>query len=422
MLMVLKPGREGEAERIFTKWELDFAVIGVTTDTKRLVVKHKGAVVADMPITALSDAAPVYERPFERKAAPKGEQPKFDASRPVMESLLRLIGSPDLCSRRWVWEQYDTTVMADTVQVPGGDAAVVRVHGSNKALAISCDVTPRYCRADPFEGAKQAVAECWRNMTAVGATPLAVTDNLNFGNPQRPEIMGEIVGGIDGIGEACRALSFPVVSGNCSLYNETNGEPILPTPAIGGVGLLKDVRRMATVAFKREGDAVLLIGDTKGHLGQSLYLREIEGREEGAAPPVDLVAEKRNGDFVRGLIEQGRVDTVHDISDGGLLIALAEMAMAGGMGAKLDFAAAKEIPFVFGEDQGRYLIAVNQAEGTRIADQAKAAGVPVASLGHTGGDKIAVEELGDLPLAKLRAAHENWFPRLMSGGELPPTN
>ncbi len=230
-----------------------------------------------------------------------------------MDSLVRLMGSPDMCSRRWVWEQYDNSVMADSVQRPGGDAAVVRVHGTDKALAITTDVTPRYCRADPFEGAKQAVAEAWRNLSAVGATPLAVTDNLNFGNPEKPEIMGEIASAVDGIGDACRALDFPVVSGNCSLYNETNGEAILPTPAIGAVGLLKNVRRMATVAFKREGDTILLIGETKGHLGQSIYLREIEGREEGAAPPVDLAAERRNGDFVRMLIEAGRVDTVHDL-------------------------------------------------------------------------------------------------------------
>ncbi len=214
-----------------------------------------------------------------------------------MESLVKIIGSPDMASRRWVWEQYDHTVMADTVQIPGGDAAVVRVHGKQKGLAITTDVTPRYCQADPFEGAKQAVAEAYRNISAVGAVPLAVTDNLNFGNPQKPEIMGQIVGAIDGIGEACRALDFPVIGGNCSLYNETNGEGILPTPAIGGVGLMQDVNRMATVAFKREGDAIILIGETKGHLGQSIYLREIEGKEEGAAPPVDLAVEKRNGEF-----------------------------------------------------------------------------------------------------------------------------
>src|SRR6185295_14936057 len=264
MLMVLKKGREAEAERIFRKWELDFAVIGVTTDTSRLIVKHKGAVVADMPVHALSEEAPVYERPFKRRPVPIAPgRSQIDAGQPIIPSLIKLLGSADLCSRRWIWQQYDHSVMADTAQAPGGDAAVVRVHGKAKALAITTDVTPRYCKADPFEGAKQAVAEAWRNLTAVGAHPLAVTDNLNFGNPERPETMGEIVAAIDGIGEACKALSFPVVSGNCSLYNETNGEAILPTPAIGGVGLLKDVNRMAKIAFQREGDAVVLIGETK---------------------------------------------------------------------------------------------------------------------------------------------------------------
>src|SRR5690348_16909999 len=312
MLAVLKPGREAEAERIFMKWELDFAVIGVTTDTKRLVVKHKGEVVADMPITALSDEAPKYQRPCEKRAAMNGRT-EYDASKPILDSLQKILASPDMASRRWVWEQYDHTVMADTVQRPGGDAAVVRVHGSDKGLAITTDVTPRYCRADPKEGGKQAVAEAWRNLTAVGAKPLAVTDNLNYGNPQKPEIMWEIVAGIDGIGAACRALDFPVIGGNCSLYNETNGEGIFPTPAIGGVGLMADVSKMATVAFKRAGDVVIVIGETRGHLGQSIYLREIEGKEEGAAPAVDLAIEKKHGDFVRGLIEAGRVDTVHDV-------------------------------------------------------------------------------------------------------------
>src|ERR1700761_2913401 len=304
MLAVLKPGREAQAEAIFKKWELDFAVIGITTNTNRLVVKHKGKVEADMPITALSDAAPVYERPFDRRAAAVGpihNLPKRD----VLQSLKKILGSPDMCSRRWVWEQYDYTVMADTVQQPGGDAAVVRVHGKKKGLAITTDVTPRYCHADPFEGAKQAVAEAYRNISAVGALPLAVTDNLNFGNPQKPDIMGQIVGAVDGIGEACRALDFPVIGGNCSLYNETNGEGILPTPAIGGVGLMADVNRMATVALKRAGDALILIGDTRGHLGQSVFLREVEGHETGAAPPVDLAAEKKHGAFVRKLIEDG---------------------------------------------------------------------------------------------------------------------
>jgi phosphoribosylformylglycinamidine synthase len=420
MLAVLKPGREVEAERIFRKWELDFAVIGITTDSKRLVVKHKGAVVADMPITALSDEAPKYSRPFAEQPAAVGlENGPSLPKRDILISLKKIMAAPDMCSRRWVWEQYDYTVMADTVQRPGGDAAVVRVHGSKKGLAITTDVTPRYCFADPYEGAKQAVAEAWRNLTAVGAKPLAVTDNLNFGNPQKPEIMWQIVRGVDGIGEACRALDFPVIGGNCSLYNETNGEAILPTPAIGGVGLMKDVSRMATVALKRAGDALLLIGDTRGHLGRSVYLREIEGRETGAAPPVNLAAERKNGDFVRKLIEDGSVDTVHDLSDGGLLIALAEMALAGDIGIDVGVAGTTvdAIPFFFGEDQARYVIAAPAAEADKIEGELREAGIIHAIIGKTIAAKVLrVEREGEIVLAELRAAHEGWFPKFMAGG------
>ena len=422
MLMVLKPGREAEAEAIFKKWELDFSIIGFTTDSHRLIVKHKGEIVADMPVTALSDAAPIYERPFVKRAPASGS-PAFDPAKPAMESLLRLLSTPDLCSKRWVWEQYDYTVMADSVQRPGGDAAVVRVHGTNKGLACVTDVTPRYCRADPFEGAKQAVAEAWRNITATGGLPLAVTDCLNFSNPEKLEAMGEIVAGIEGLGEACRALSFPIVSGNCSLYNETQGEGILPTPCIGGVGLLKDVSRMATVAFKRDGDALVLIGKTTGHLGQSVYIREIEGKEEGACPPVDLKLEKKNGDFVRGLIESGKCDTVHDIADGGLLVAVAEMAMAGNLGATLRvaFEADKFIPFLFGEDQARYVLAVPAGKADAIIAKAAKAGVAAAHIGFTGAVSAsgapALEGVG-LPavtVAALKATHEAWLPAYMKG-------
>jgi phosphoribosylformylglycinamidine synthase len=418
MLAVLKPGREAEAERIFKKWELDFAVIGVTTDTGRLIVRHKGEIVADMPVNALSDEAPLYERPYSERPPAFG-QPEIDASRPVMESLLRILAVPDMCSRRWVWEQYDHTVMADTVQQPGGDAAVVRVHGTNKALAITTDVTPRYCRADPCEGAKQAVAEAWRNLTAVGAKPLAITDNLNYGNPEKPEIMGEIVAGIDGIGQAARGLDFPIVSGNCSLYNETNGEAILPTPAIGAVGLIENVAHMATIAFKRDGDAILLIGETRGHLGQSIYLREIEGKESGAAPAVDLNAEKRHGDFVRTLIVSGQVDTAHDISDGGLLVAVAEMGIAGNRGAMLE---PGSIAHLFGEDQARYVIAAPPGEAARLLTAAKNAGVSATQVGVTGGDRLEVTGGGTIALAALNSAHESWFPAYMSGEEIPPSN
>ena len=337
MLMVLKPGAESIAERVFRKWELDFAVVGRTTDTGKLVVRHGGAIQADIPLSALAHAAPVYERPWTPKPKLAVVAPEdVPAPNSLLGALETMMGSPHLSSRRWIWEQYDHMVMADTVQRPGGDAGVVRVHGTEKALAISCDVTPRYCAADPYQGAKQAVAECWRNLTATGADPLAITDCMNFGNPERPEIMGEFVGAVKGMAEACTALAFPVVSGNVSLYNETNGIAIPPTPAIGGIGLIPDVAKMATLALKHDGDVLILIGREGHHLGQSLYQELASGRYDGAPPPLDLEAERHVGDFVRGLIRAGRVSAVHDISDGGLLVAVAEMALAGGRGATLD--------------------------------------------------------------------------------------
>jgi phosphoribosylformylglycinamidine synthase len=413
MLMVLKPGREKEAEKIFKKWELDFAVIGITTDTKRLVLKFKGETVADIPVAALADEAPLYERPWVEPERPK---PLGDLPEPksITETLAKLIASPDLASRRWIYEQYDSTVMADTVQRPGGDAAIVRIHGTTKAIATKCDVTPRYVQADPHTGGAQAVAEVWRNLTAVGATPLAITDNLNFGNPQRPEIMGQFVLAVRGIGDACRALDFPVVSGNVSLYNETNGQAILPTPAIGGVGIIKDVTKHATIPFKAAGEIVLVIGETKGHLGQSIYLREILGLEEGLAPPLDLKVERKNGDFVRTLIEERRVTAVHDCSDGGLAVAVAEMAMASGIGATLNApAGVAGSAFWFGEDQSRYVVTVPASDADRILSDARLAGVPALKLGTTGGNALKLDGEDPFPTARMRELNEAWLPKLM---------
>ena len=333
------------------------------------------------------------------------------------DALEKLIGTPDLCSKRWVWEQYDHIIQGNTVQRPGGDAAVVRVENGPKGLALTTDVTPRYCEADPFEGGKQAVAECWRNLTAVGAKPLAVTDNLNFGNPERPEIMGQFVGCIRGIAEACKALGFPIVSGNVSLYNETNGRAILPTPSIGGVGLLDDFTKSASLAFKREGEAILAVGETTGWLGQSMYLRELCGREEGAPPPVDLIEERENGDFVRALILDGTATAAHDLSDGGLAVALAEMAMASGIGAKLD-AAPDDIPahaYWFGEDQARYLVTVPAAKVKAVLDRAREASVLVSPIGTTGGDNFNLPGERGLPVAMLRETFEAWLPAYMAG-------
>jgi phosphoribosylformylglycinamidine synthase len=416
MLMVLKPEKEKEAEAIFRKWGLDFAVIGETTPTRRFVVRHGAETFADLPIKELGDEAPVYDRSHvDTPKRPVVMAADVVPPMPNAEALLRLLASPDLCSKRWVWEQYDHVILGNTVQRPGGDAAVVRVNEGPKALALTTDVTPRYCEADPFEGGKQAVAEAWRNLTAVGARPLAITDNLNFGNPERPEIMGQLIGCIRGIAAACAALDFPVVSGNVSLYNETNGRAILPTPTIGGVGLLDDFTKSATFAFKAAEESILLVGDTDGWLGQSLYLRDICEREEGAPPPVDLASERRNGDFVRALIEQGAVTAVHDISDGGLLVALAEMAISSGIGAELDVAPIAAHAFWFGEDQGRYVVTAEPGEGGRIANRARAAGIAIRLLGVTGGDALTLRSERPILVTQLRESFEGWLPAYMAG-------
>jgi phosphoribosylformylglycinamidine synthase II len=407
MLMVLKPGKEAMAEAIFRKWELDFAVIGEVTDTGHMVLTWQGEVVCDIPLGPLAEDAPEYERPYitpeEYKAwanvAPLGDVPE---STDIGADLLKLMASPDLASRRWIWEQYDSQVGADTMQKSGGDAAVVRVHGTKKALAMSTDCTPRYCYADPYEGGKQAVAETYRNISAVGATPLAITNCLNFANPQRPEIMAQIVGCLQGMGDACRALDYPIVSGNVSLYNESKatggGSAILPTPAIGGVGLMADHTKMATIGFKAEGDAIWLIGGAGSHLGQSMWLREIAGREAGEAPCVDLGVERANGDKIRALVNAGTVNAVHDVSDGGLIVALAEMALASGIGC--------EVPddlgtgAAFGEDQSRYVVTAPQ--GVRIEG--------AVLIGTVGGDAVA-----GVSLTELREASDSFFRDWMEG-------
>ena len=417
MLMVIKPGHEEPAEAIFRKWGLDFAVVGHTTDSLRFVVKHDGETMADLPIKELGDEAPEYDRPWVE--TPK--RPVVDAASvtPPMsnaEALLALVGSPDLSSKRWIYEQYDTLILGNSAVTPGGDAGIVRVEDGPKGLAMTADVTPRYCEADPFEGGKQAVAEAWRNLTAVGATPLAITDNLNFGNPERPEVMGQLVGCIRGIGEACKALDFPVVSGNVSLYNETNGVSILPTPTIGGVGVLADVTKHATVGFKAEGEAIVLIGETQGWLGQSAYLATICGREEGAPPPVDLAVERRNGEFVRGLISAGRLSACHDLSDGGLAVALAEMAMAKGIGVSITtLPAGPAHAVLFGEDQGRYLLSLPTGVAEAVVAEAKAAGVAAEIIGKTGGSELALPGEAAVSIAALRKTHESWLPDYMAG-------
>ena len=442
MLMVLHPARQPEAEAIFRKWGLDFAVIGKLTDTKRFVVKRNGEVKADLPIKELGDEAPLYDRPWVappprpilseedlRSAAPsphrasktpvqgpavagEGEGPLRPSSGGgVTEALLKILASPNGASKRWVYEQYDSRILGNTLQGPGGDAAVVRLGDGPKGLALTTDVNERYCEADPYEGAKQAVAEAWRNLVATGAKPLALTDNLNFGNPEKPEAMGQLVLAIRGIGEAARALDFPIVSGNVSLYNETMGRGILPTPSIGGVGLVADVSRTASIAFKGAHEVILLIGGEPSWLGCSLYAAVCLEREDGAPPPVDLVAEKRNGLFVGGLIAAGLVRAVHDVSDGGLAVAVAEMALASGIGAKID--ALPSHALFFGEDQARYVVSILPGDVDIVLGRAASAGAPATLIGVTGGETLRLAGETPIALDALRRAHEGFFPSLM---------
>ena len=465
MLAILKPGREADGYRVFEKWGLDAAVIGKTTETGQLVLKHKGETVCDIPLAPLFDDAPLYDRPWTEPAkqprldpahvpspsrgegsgmgvdARSGQDdpmrrtasettPETSASAPPSppfplrgvreftwrDAILKLLACPDGASKRWLWEQYDRHVMADTLHdsSTGADAGIVRVHGTKKALAVTSDCTPRYVQADPYEGGKQAVAEAWRNLTAVGADPIAITDNLNFGNPERPEIMGQIVRAIDGMAEACRALDFPVVSGNVSLYNETNGAAIPPTPTVGAVGLLPDYAKRCGYGGMKQGDVIALIGATTGELGSSLYLRDIIGREDGAPPPVDLSAEKRNGDVVRALIREGLVHAVHDLSDGGLVVSAAEMAMASSVGLFLD--SLPEGPahaILFGEDQARYLVALPHAVLDELDERCTGAHAPYHILGRAGGCELAVADLFAIDVEDLRAAHEGWMPAYM---------
>ncbi len=412
MLMVLRPDRMDMARAIFAKWELDFAVIGHLTDTGRIEIVHQGRTEADIPLEPLESEAPLYRRPME-------DTPKLPPLGPVADpvglraALLTLVACPDLCSRAWVWNQYDSTIGAQTIRRPGAaDAAIVRLEGHTRALALTTDCTPRYCAADPEAGAAQAVAEAWRNITATGATPLAITDNMNFGNPEKPRIMGQFAACVRGIAAACTALDFPVVSGNVSLYNETEGNGILPTPAIGGLGVIEDAAQSMGLALS-PGLSLVLVGGAPSHLGQSLWLREVAGQEAGPPPPVDLAAERRHGDFVRTHILEGRIAACHDVSDGGLLVAIAEMALAGDTGATLTASPGEggDHAFWFGEDQARYVLALPDPAPFLAA--AAAANIPAQLLGTSGGDGLTLQGEPPISLAELRAAHERFFPAWM---------
>jgi phosphoribosylformylglycinamidine synthase len=402
MLMVLKPELEAEARAVFEKWDLDFAIVGETIPEDRFLILHNGEVKADLVLSKLSSTAPEYDRPWVPTPTPEA---LTDADVPTIDpidGLKALISSPNYAGKQWVYEQYDSMVMADTARGPGLGSGVIRVHGTDKKLAFTSDVTPRYVKANPVEGGKQAVAEAYRNLTAVGAKPLATTDNMNFGNPEKPEIMGQFVGAIQGIGAAVSALDMPIVSGNVSLYNETDGQAILPTPTIGAVGLIA-ADEEPILGEARDGHIALVIGETIGHLGQSALLHEVFNRTDGDAPAVDLDAEKRNGDFIRA--NRDLIKACTDLSDGGLALAAFEMAEAAGVGVQLDVA---DTQTLFGEDQARYLVACNfdQAEGLMMA--AGQAGVPIVSVGRFTGDSVKFGG-SEAPLAELAETFRSSF-------------
>lgn len=414
MLMVIRPGKEEFAQSVFDKWDIDSAIIGEITSTGRMVLKFGGQTVCDIPVNPLSDEAPIYDRPWK----PTENKDillysKEVSEQELLQQLKQLMGSPNICSKRWIYKQYDYRVMNDTLQIPGGDAAVVRVHGTNKAIAITSDCNSRYVYADPQEGGKQAVVESYRNLVSVGATPIAITNCLNFGNPQKPEIMGQIVGALKGMGEACEFFKYPVVSGNASLYNETNGKGIKPTPTIGGVGLIEDYTKTTTIAFKGEGQTIIRIGDMEGHLGASIYAEEIlKITKEGYTPPkIDLELEKRNADFILFAIEQGWLTACHDVSEGGQLVAIAEMAISGNIGANLDIST--DVSRAFGEDQARYIITVPNEFAERILTRAPSEGVSATVIGETGGDSITVGD-ASIKISELREVYEGALPKFMA--------
>ena len=408
MLMVLDPSKEEMARDIFKKWDLEFEVIGKVTDTKRLILMMNGKEEASIPINILVEDAPEYQRDYiveEPSPIKEYKSEDFDQDN-ILKDLNTMIMHPDLSSRKWIWEQYDHMVMADTVVRPGSDAAVVRVHGTNKGLAMSTDCSPVYCKHNPYEGGKHAVVETWRNIIASGALPIAITDCMNFGNPEKPEIMGQFVECIRGMGDACSKLNYPVVSGNVSLYNETNGEGIYPTPAIGGVGLIKDLSNVKTLSLKEDGNFLCVVGKTANHLGASKYISIIQSKEEGGTPEINLDTELRNGNFVMDAINQKLIASAHDVGEGGILVAISEMCMSGNLGITIEIETDFPHGYFFAEDQSRYLLEVSPNNYDECQKLANNNDVHFEKIGIVGGDKISIKNIGDEQVSVLKRSFE----------------
>jgi phosphoribosylformylglycinamidine synthase len=412
MLIVLKKGKEKEARKIFEKWGLDFAIIGQLTNSKKLELEFNKKNVCSIPIHSLGDDAPKYKRDFITYSYPKIINHDSDIDKlDIKNSLIKILSHHNYSNKSWVWEQYDHMVMTDTIQKPGGDSAVVRYHGKNKGIAATVDCVPRYCKAHPKSGAMQAVCETWRNLISVGAQPIAITNCLNFGNPEKKEIMGQLVDSINGMKEACEALNYPVISGNVSLYNETNGVAIYPTPTIGGVGLLKNINNMMTFNFKNTENIIAVIGETSGHLSQSALIYDVIGDKDGPPPQINLKEEKKNGLFVTDLIKTKLVQAVHDVSHGGIIVTLAEMCMASNIGAKIKVSGSNsdKIKYLFSEDQARYLIEISMKNLEKIKKIANDKNIKIDIIGKTQSEIFEVENDLKISVKELKTKNESWF-------------
>ena len=412
MLMVLKKGKEKEARKIFEKWGLDFAIIGQLTNSKKLELEFNKKNVCSIPIHSLGDNAPKYKRDFITYNYPKiinydSDIEKFD----IKNSLIKILSHHNYSNKSWVWEQYDHMVMTDTIQKPGGDSAVIRYHGKNKGIAATVDCVPRYCKAHPKSGAMQAVCETWRNLISVGAQPIAITNCLNFGNPEKKEIMGQFVDSINGMREACETLNYPVISGNVSLYNETNGVAIYPTPTIGGVGILKNINNMMTLNFKNTENIIAVVGETSGHLSQSALIYDVMGNKEGPPPQINLKEEKKNGLFVSDLIKNKLVAAVHDVSHGGIIVTVAEMCMASNIGAKIKVSGSNidKIKYLFSEDQARYLIEISKKNLEKVKKIANTKKIKIDIIGNTQSEIFEVENDLKISVKELKTKNESWF-------------
>ena len=412
MLLIINSGKEDAAKKIFTKWGLDFSIIGNTTDTNKLILDYNGKEVANLPLSSLSIDAPIYNRKWKKNLIQK----KINLTKPykdinISESLKKILTTPNNSEKSWVWEQYDTTVMGDTIQKPGGDSGVIRIHKKNKGVALTVDSSTDYCLADPIAGGKQIVCEAWRNLISVGSKPIAITNCLNFGNPEKEKIMGQFVETIDGISQACTYLDFPVVSGNVSFYNETNNSSISPTPTIGGVGLIKNLDNVMSSNFKEIGSSIYVIGKTLGHLYQSEFFKEVVEFYEGPPPPINLFNEKNNGLLVLNLIVKKLVSSVHDVSSGGMLIALTEMCILGKIGAKIKIPQSNisKHEYLFGEDQSRYIIEVNHKNAKEVEKNLKNNNVYYDLLGQTQKNTLVIDKELKITVDELNQLNKYWY-------------